>query len=99
MLISSGFLPCLMLENFGDYILDAGRQSRTRQFSNYSERWASINHLLCVKYIITEVYAPAEVAKSLRTTGIKMVGTRGFEPRTPTVSRCFRTLRTARIRS
>src|SRR2546423_4165115 len=37
----------------GDYILDAGRQSRTRQFSNYSGRWASINHLLCVKYIIT----------------------------------------------
>jgi hypothetical protein len=40
-------------QNYGDYILDAGHQSRTRQFSNYSGRWASINHLLCVKYIIT----------------------------------------------
>src|SRR5437588_12994239 len=38
----------------GNYILDAGRQSRTRQFSDYSGRWASINHLLCVKYIITK---------------------------------------------
>jgi hypothetical protein len=34
-----------------------------------------------------EADAPLEAAKALRVLEIEMVGTRGFEPRTPTVSR------------
>jgi hypothetical protein len=50
---------------------------------------------------LPEAKRVVEVAlqSSYQALDIKLIGTRGFEPRTPTVSRCFGTLRTARIRS